>query len=318
MRRGGFTSKETMGKTSIEWTNHSANPIRARHKLTGKVGWHCVMYSSGCSNCYSQTLNHRFGTGLPYKHSSADGVDVFLDTKPLEKIRKLKTPQKVFLNDMTDTFADFVSDEWLDTIFAYMCVSWKHTFQILTKRADRMRKYLSDPQASERVRQRVVCTFDGYSQDAIMLNWPPRNVHLGVSCEDQKTADARIPVLLDTPASVRWVSAEPLLGPIDFHKKELLCKEWKKGATIGVYLDWIVTGGESGRGARPCNIGWIRSIVEQCKDTDCPVFVKQMGSNPCYDGFNEPQPFSLVDKKGGDWSEWPEDLRIREFPRVND
>lgn len=312
-----------MNKTAIQWTDLSANTIRARNKATNKVGWHCVMVSPGCANCYSHTLNGRFGTHLPYAKASKGRVDLFLDTKPLEKLRKLKKPSRVFLNDMTDMFADFVSDEWLDTMFGYMALSWQHTFQILTKRADRMRKYISDPATQERVLVKaVLCSGESWCEYPLMT-WPLANVWLGVSCEDQKRADERIPDLLGTPAAIRFLSLEPLLGSIDLAD---LPGGQNAIATISVTpgpdgcgiqtpckppIDWAIVGGESGPGARPCEVKYIGDIVRDCKDAGVPVFVKQYGSNPIFYG----SPIKLKDKKGGDPEEWLESLRVREFPK---
>jgi protein gp37 len=190
-----------------------------------------------------------------------------------------------------------------------------HTFQILTKRAERMLIAAKDLKFSE-------------------------NVWLGVSCEDQKTADERIPLLLQTPAAVRFVSAEPLLGPIDLHR--YLSGHEENGVVLGrpagacvgwtPSLDWAICGGESGPGARPFDIAWARAAIKQCQDAGAPVFMKQLGSRPysieqddffrwwaVEDHGKKPLPYfaRLKDKKGGDPAEWPEDLRVREFPKVS-
>ena len=139
---------------------------------------------------------------------------------------------------------------------------------------------------------------------ATYLVWPLPNIWLGVSAEDQSTADERIPVLLDTPATIRFVSAEPLLGPIDLERYPS--------------LDWVIAGGESGHGARPCNTAWIQSIIEQCRAAGTAVFVKQLGSAPAYpreaNGGRVGHYVGLHDRKGGDPAEWPDDLRVREWP----
>jgi hypothetical protein len=103
---------------------------------------------------------------------------------------------------------------------------------------------------------------------------------------------------------------EPALGPLDLDKWEALCRTWRKGATIGTYLDWVIIGGESGPGARPFHLEWARDVIRQCKDAGTAVFTKQLGANPIEDG----RPLRLCDRKGGDMREWPEDLRVREFP----
>lgn len=134
--------------------------------------------------------------------------------------------------------------------------------------------------------------------------WPGDlfNVHLGVSVEDQRWADVRIPALLDTPAAVRWLSCEPLLGPVNLLP------------FLG-RLDWVVVGGESGAGARPMHLDWVRSIVEQCKSAGVPVFVKQLGSRwASWAGATMPED-NRPDPKGGDWDHWPADLCVRQYPR---
>jgi protein gp37 len=147
--------------------------------------------------------------------------------------------------------------------------------------------------------------------------WPLPNVWLGVSVEDQKTADERIPLLLKTPAAVRFVSYEPALGPVDFER-------WVDRTTDGSGIDWLIIGGESGPGARPCDIEWIRSAVRQCKAAGVAVFMKQLGAKPGksirapdsdHSGRDYWEPIKLKSRKGGDPTEWPADLRVREFPK---
>jgi protein gp37 len=172
--------------------------------------------------------------------------------------------------------------------------------------------------------------------------WPLDNVHLGVSVEDQARADERIPKLLEIPAAVRFLSVEPMLGPIGLREHWYTTHNWhdwltgktgigrtednlKSHKETGQKIDWIIVGGESGHGARPCDVVWIRSIVEQCKAAGVSVFVKQLGANVRglidSKGLDHDRIASILgstyrlrDKKGGDWSEWPEDLRVREFP----
>jgi len=141
----------------------------------------------------------------------------------------------------------------------------------------------------------------------------PPNVWFGVSVEDQETADARIPVLLRTPAAVRFISAEPLLGPIDLNKKETICETWRRGLTVGTYLDWVIVGGESGAKARPFHVMWGLDLMSQCDYAGVMFFWKQMGSQPI-DRHGER--IRLKDSHGGDWDEWPENFRVREVPVV--
>lgn len=241
--------------TNIGWTQDSWNPIR------GTLGaWHCVKISEGCKNCYAAGMNMRLHKGPDYRV----GADTpRLDEKALMLPLKWKSPRMVFVCSMTDLFLDEHTDEMIDRIFAVMALCPQHTFQVLTKRPERMRDYCN----------------------ARLLGLPLPNVWLGVSAENQERANERIPVLLDTPAAVRWVSAEPLLGPIDFLDERGLefgdpCAINYLRGLDGVEpqipgIDWVVVGGESGAHRRGCEIEWIADIAAQCERADVPVFVKQ-------------------------------------------
>jgi protein gp37 len=147
------------------------------------------MVSPGCANCYSHALNGRFGTRLPYNKRSEDQIDLFLDMRPMEAIRRLREPdQRIFLCDMTDLFGEFVPSEWIDRLFGAMAAADKQTFQVLTKRPGRMAEHLAGRPSG-----------------------PLPNVWLGTSVEDQAFADERIPALLRAPAAVRFLSVEPIL-----------------------------------------------------------------------------------------------------------
>jgi protein gp37 len=164
-------------------------------------------------------------------------------------------------------------------------------------------------------------------RDVVQRRWPLPNVWLGVSVEDQAAADERIPALLDTPAAVRSLSCEPLLEPVDLEpwlrRVATSGPGWRMTggsamAIADIVLDWVIVGGESGPGARPCDVGWIRDIVGQCRAAEVPVFVKQAGSKP-YDDISLTDGrflarLRLRDRAGRDMSEWPEDLRVREWP----
>jgi protein gp37 len=313
-----------MGDTKIEWTEKTWNPIRARRTSSDERGWYCEHVSEGCRNCYAEKMNRNtyFGNGLEYKPTTLPDVDLFLDEKILQQPLHWSKPQSVFPCSMTDLFGRWVKDEWLLKIFDVMRRCPQHTFQILTKRAERMKYFCS------RLR------FDGKGAGRIWIE--PADVHtvgyrlmggngatgmpwvwLGTSVEDQKTADERIPLLLQTPAAIRWISAEPLLGPVDLSKEYLTALLGKypfkhysgPRTTIAHLLDWVVVGGESGPKARPMHPDWARSLIAQCRSAEVPVFVKQMGKAPI--GLN------LRDSKGGDQSEWPDDLRVREYPVAN-
>ena len=270
-----------------------------------------------------------------------------------------KKPRRVFVNSMSDLFHEDIPDEWIDRCFAVMALCPQHKFQILTKRPEQMQAYCSDPQTVDRVFDLVCDLALELYADVVLIapgvdpdlappgpqvflgRWPLPNVWLGTSCEDQATADERIPLLLDTLAAVRFISAEPLLGPIDLaampfndgdprHRFDALTGQALLYGTgvdgnpdmtvrmekpIRQHLDWVIVGGESGRGARDFNIEWARSILNQCKAAGVACFVKQLGSNPTLGGVELGiLGAGLRDKKGGDWLEWPEDIRVREFP----
>ncbi len=304
-------------RTAIEWTDASWNPIRARSKATGKVGWHCTHVSEGCRNCYSESLNMRLGTGLAYKPGHAADIEVFLDEKMLLQPLRWRRPRMIFLGSMTDVFADFVTDVMFDRIFAVMALCPHHTFQLLTKRPERMRAYLSHPDHAVRwfriIDDEWAMAHQDLSFERVTPNTSLRNVWLGTSCEDQAAADLRVPDLLATPASTRFVSAEPLLGPIDFQWiaepddeadgviDALLGCNWIDGRGRGVAytparpghqdramtrevvevrttkLDWIIVGGESGPHARPMHPAWARSIRDQCAAAGVAFHFKQHG-----------------------------------------
>lgn len=299
-----------MGDTKIQWTGKTWNPIRARNKATGKVGWFCEHVSEGCRNCYAEKMNVNtyFGNGLDYKSAVSNQVELFLDEKILQQPLHWRKPTMVFPCSMTDAFARFVPDEWLDEMLAIAAETERHTYQFLTKRADRALQYFTNNALEDRLTD--IWQQRGEDRDTWNLMLPLKNVWLGVSVENQDTAYERIRLLLQTPASKHWVSAEPLLEPLH------LCGLGGCCAYLDYELDWIVIGGESGPNARPFDLQWARDIIEQMAEADyrpVPSFVKQLGANPVDNG----GPLILKDKKGGDINEWPEDLRVREFPKVS-
>lgn len=138
-------------KTGIEWTESTWTPIRARNKVTGKVGWHCTHASPGCVFCYAEAMNKRLGTGLPFKPGHEKDIELFLDEEMLTQPLRWKRPRMIFVCSMTDLFADFVPDAWIDKVFAVMAMSPQHVFQCLTKRSGRMRAYCSDSGVTHRI-----------------------------------------------------------------------------------------------------------------------------------------------------------------------
>lgn len=350
-----------MTTTNIEWTDRVWNCIRG-----------CERVSSGCQHCYAEGVAARFsGPSLAYeglarftkrpdgrKEARWTGKVLTLPEKLNEPLRWRK-PQRIFVNSMSDLFHEDVPDEFIAAVFGVMAACPQHTFQCLTKRPERMRAWFERASGSpadvlsaaltRHYDDDFACavanyvngwsrwrnmTDDGNPLDGSMRRWPLPNVHLGVSVEDQQRANERIPLLLETPAAVRFLSMEPLLGPVD-----LAYAAFNGADSLGSLegLHWVIVGGESGPGARPCHVDWIRSIVKQCRAAGVPVFVKQLGAvahgrpherseefgapgdeGAPLDGFDRDGKWRLhlVDKKGGDPAEWPTDLRVREFPEV--
>lgn len=304
--------------TSIEWTDETWNPV------TG-----CTKVSAGCKHCYAEAVFPRAYKADTVPLRRADGspsgvfrgrrfTDVVTHPERLSQPLRWRRPRRVFVNSMSDLFHEDVPRTFIDAVWSTMAEARHHIFQILTKRPARMLEFMRDRKNK------------GWKAD-----W--RNIWLGVSVEDQESANERIPLLLQTPAAVRFVSYEPALGPVDFVRGGWSFLEplrpppgnktgWDRG------LDWIIVGGESGPKARPFDVAWARSVIEQCKAAGVPVFVKQLGARPiayadplpteqsaesiARHGEYDPDPleFRLRDRKGGDPAEWPRDLRVREFP----
>lgn len=324
-----------MGKTSIEWTNVTWNPVRG-----------CSRVSEGCRNCYAERqafrfINKREGQKIILNHGPFAGFvtkvnghpawtgKVELVEKHLEDPLRWREPRRVFVNSMSDLFHEALPDEVIDRVFAVMALGTHHTYQVLTKRPERALDYmLRKRDIRETVRGilskvRLPRIQLEIADERLRREYLP-NVWLGVSVEDQATADERIPLLLQTSAAVRFVSYEPALGPVDFNDS----RDWltanavhRTSAMDGRLdeIDWIIVGGESGPGARPFDIQWARNAIEQCKAAGVACFVKQVGSAPIFtwDPEQDAVPGGrLRDRKGGDMAEWPEDLRVREFPNA--
>jgi protein gp37 len=307
--------------TSIEWTDRSTNPLRAYHKETGKRGWFCVHASAGCNNCYAERMNRWVGNRLHYRAQDQKHVQFEMDVKELQSWQRFQPGTRVFPFDMTDLFQEGVADELIAQAFAAMASAPMVKFQVLTKRARRASLLLNSDAFRLMVSQWCKGNLHRRVLDAPLApyrEWPLFDVWLGVSVEDQATADERIPLLLQTPAAKRFVSYEPALGPVDF--RAWLPDDGIGGVEFERWLDWIIVGGESGPGARPFDVSWARSTVEQCRAAGVAVFVKQIGSRPYGGPFvdapgerNTHRPAKA--SKGGDPSEWSPDLRVREFPR---
>lgn len=261
-----------MPKTSIEWTEYSWNPLRG---VKGK--WHCTKVSPGCQNCYAESLNKRF-SGIPYTVGSDT---IRLDEKVLMEPLRWRKPRMVFTCSMTDLFHESVSDADRLEVHNMMVGCSQHTFQVLTKRPENALRFYQ------------WC----HKIDPPMRDWRMRNIWLGISAENQEMADKRIPILLQIPAAVRWVSFEPLLGSIVISKcqrdndNDGNCDRHPQGCPR---IDWAVVGGESGPGARPFDPEWGRDLLRQCRAAGVPFFGKQW------------------DKK----RELPDDLMVREMPEA--
>lgn len=260
----------------------------------------CSRVSEGCRNCYAEVMAARFSKPSQWGHGFAEmrGGDhrwtgrVELVEERLTEPLKWRAPRCIFVNSTSDLFHERLPDEAIDRVFAVMALCPQHLFIVLTKRQERMQAWFaSDP-----------CdTIDSHAgtlmhwRDMPEAAWPLPNVILGVSVEDQPTADERIPHLLATPATCRMVSYEPALGPVDFSKvpgfnrNGLDLRRW-----------WVVAGSESGPGARPCDLSWVRSMRNQCHAAGVPFFMKQVVER----GRKLPL------------GQWPADLCVREFPEM--
>lgn len=225
--------------TNIAWTNETWNPV------TG-----CSHVSPGCEHCYAETLSLRRGwSKKPWTAQNA-AANVKLHPERLEAPLRWRGRRMVFVNSMSDLFHELVPWSFIDQVFSAMQKAKRHTFQILTKRAENARAFA----ASWAMRHDIL-----------------PNVWLGVSVEDQRRADERIPLLLDTPAAVRFVSAEPLLGPVNLRTWHTTCRT----SAETPWIDWLIIGGESGPDHRPMNHEWAESLAEECAASGIACFVKQ-------------------------------------------
>lgn len=297
----------------------------------------CDRVSEGCDHCYALTLAGRLkAMGNPRYQRDGDarrsgpGFGLTLHADQLDLPLRWRKPRLVFVDSMSDLFHADVPDEFIAEVFGVMAVAGRyrgHVFQVLTKRPGPLASLLNrstfrDQVASaayrwakDRVAAGVIADNiypEGRFEGARPTLWPLPNVWLGTSVETQKWADVRIPKLLETPAAVRFLSCEPLLGAIDL--RPFLGSHASPIDHDG--LGWVIIGGESGPGARPMELGWGRSLVKQCQAAGVPVFVKQLGSvwaNEHY-GPEGGQVKVRRNRKGGEPAEWPKDLRVREMP----
>lgn len=271
-----------MADTSIEWTEKTWNPVRG-----------CSVVSAGCTNCYAMRTAHRFSgpggkyEGLTRARKNLGPVwtgEVRFVPEKLEEPLRWRKPARVFVNSMSDLFHEGVTDEQIAAVFGVMASCPQHTFQVLTKRPERARRWFAwieeqieiDGSAWTACLRETVCHFaepalieriteDGIARDGApgAEPWPLPNVWLGVSVEDRKYGVPRIAHLRETPAAVRFLSIEPLLEDI--------------GELDLTGISWCIVGGESGAGARPMQVEWARSIRDQCAAAGVVFFFKQWG-----------------------------------------
>lgn len=257
-----------MSKSKIEWTDVVWNPV------TG-----CTKVSAGCAHCYAERMSKRLAGRCGYPKDEPFKVTSHPDK--LEEPLKWKKPRGIFVNSMSDLFHDDVPDQFIDEVFAAMFEASHHIFMILTKRPDRMMKYLSPDNPRYTARKIFDLTRGNAGKFDCDLHWPLPNVWLGVSVENQTAADERIPLLLEAPTAVRFTSAEPLLGSLDL-SLWLEISRYEEGSAwcrdTGSDLDWIITGGESGPGARPMHPDWVEGLRDQCHAAGVPFFFKQWGA----------------------------------------
>lgn len=292
--------------TKIEWCDETINPIR-----TADGGYHCTKVSEGCQNCYAERMNKRFGNGKPF---DATPTEFVLDEKQLDKPLHWKKPRMIFVCSMGDLFHEDVPHSAIQKVLYRVRMAKQHTFLVLTKRPDRMRAFF----------------MQYYVQGFIPNLW------LGVTAENQKRADERIPILLQIPAAKRFVSVEPMLGPVDLRlmrsdrrihilEKANYFPGVKHSGRYSNKISWVICGGESGPGARPTNIEWFRNLRDQCQAASVPFFFKSWGDwAPPDDGVTPHKQFQTIlwndntlscqvgKKRSGrmldrrEWSEYPE------------
>lgn len=321
-------------RSSIEWTDATWNPVSG-----------CSKVSQGCKHCYAERL-------FPRPYPGRKFTDLRVHPERLDQPLRWARPRRIFVNSMSDLFHEDVPDSFIDAVFGVMCMTPQHTYQILTKRPERMLKYFEIGnarvfywalQACGVIQRMNACSSEdaaSIAHDRGQRAFPLPNVWLGVSVENQETADERIPHLLATPAAVRFLSCEPLIGPVSFRWAPYYYRA--TGETYRRYLErvgsvdefealrklsWVIVGGESGPRARPMHPDWARCLRDQCVAAGVPFFFKQWGEHaPWVDesrythGGKEKSPHSWVDRDtaahgacwiiddDGHWSNWTGDL----------
>lgn len=319
--------------TKIEWTDYTLNPW-----------WGCARVSPGCERCYAETFAKRVGHGkrLPAIWGAKAERKIASEAVWREPLRwnreaaQAGVRRRVFCASMADVFED------RPDLVAPRARLWRLIFEtpsldwlLLTKRPENAARLWANARAHWN-------GWDRFEYESAGPVWPV-NVWLGTTCEDKRRADERLPHLLAVPAAVRFVSYEPALEAVDFARwlpkpcprcgratDENDCDQCAGMGLVdlGPSLSWIIVGGESGPGARPFDLAWARSTIAQCKAAGVPAFCKQLGAKPHVDGAGAKRVeglsglwlqdgdalWAMDDPKGGDWSRWPHDLRVREWP----
>lgn len=281
-----------MNTSKIEWTEATWSPV---------IG--CTKVSAGCKHCYAEReVETRWSKNPKSIWYGRRFTDVLCRPEAIAGAGsplRWRAPRRIFVCPRADLFHDDVPDLFIADVFGVMAATPQHTYQVLTKRPERARWLLGKEGVLNFATAVAECAAM-YSE--VDVEWPLENVHLGVSVEDQATADERIPVLLKTPAAVRWVSAEPLLAAVDL--RPYLDGSFANADISRPDLDWVVVGGESGPDARPMHPDWVRQIRDDCRDTRVPYLFKQwgewIGGGPGWVLAN------LPDQKGTPCHPWPD------------
>ncbi|MBO0752504.1 MAG: phage Gp37/Gp68 family protein [Bradyrhizobiaceae bacterium] len=251
----------------IAWADAVWDPVRG-----------CSRKSAACVNCYAEAETaqsaQQGGWGEGFASITADGPKwtgtVALHEDRLMLPLAITRPSRIFVNAFADVFHEEMADMAIDRVFAVMATAPQHRYVILTKRQKKMQAYMADPATSGRVAAAVAAL----GRNGKLACWPPANLWLGVTTENQKEAERRVPVLLRTPAAVRFIAAEPLLSAVEL-RPEWLAHPGAAGPTI----DWVMAGGESGPNARPIEVAWVRALRDQCARTATPFYWTNWGAS---------------------------------------